>query len=91
MASNSKKDTGLSLGDKALSTPSDGVNEPSADFFIRVGDQPELGRLDPDGHGFTPFGRVVRGREVARLIHTARAQDQRLNPAIGIVDITRVR
>jgi peptidyl-prolyl cis-trans isomerase A (cyclophilin A) len=91
MALNDKKDTGLSLGDKAISRPPDGVDEPTADFFIRVGDQPELGRLAPDGKGFTPFGHVVRGREVARLIHTARAQDGRLNPPIGIVGIKRVR
>ncbi len=91
MAMSGKKDTGLSLDDKALSPPSDEVDQATPDFFIRVGDQPELGRLDPDGRGFTPFGRVVRGREVAQHIHTARAKDQRLNPPIGIVNITRVR
>ncbi len=91
MALNGKKDTGLSLGGKALSKPPDGAGEPTPDFFIRVGDQPELGRLDPDGQGFTPFGRVVRGREVARLIHTARAQDHRLTPPIGILDVRRVK
>jgi peptidyl-prolyl cis-trans isomerase A (cyclophilin A) len=91
MASNDNKDTGLSLGGKALSTPSAGLDEPTPDFFIRVGGHPELGRLDPDGQGFTAFGHVVRGHEVARLIHTARAQDGRLNPPIGIVGITRVR
>jgi|SRR5918995_1080764 peptidyl-prolyl cis-trans isomerase A (cyclophilin A) len=91
IALNGKKDTGLSLGDKALSTPPDGVDESTPDFFIRVGDHPEVGRLDPDGQGFTPFGRVVRGREVARLIHTARAQDHRLTPPIGILDVRRVK
>ena len=64
---------------------------PISDFFIRVEDQPELGTLGPDGLGFTPFGRVVRGREVVHLIHTARAQDQRLTPPIPIISITRVR
>jgi len=61
------------------------------DFFIRVGAQTELGRVEPNGRGFTPFGRVVRGREVVRLIHTARAKDHRLTPPVGIISITRVR
>ena len=90
MALNGKKDTGLSLSDKSPSPPTERM-EPALDFFIRVGDQTEIGRLDPDGRGFTSFGRVVRGREVARLIHTARAQDQRLTPPIGILDVRRVK
>lgn len=90
MALNGKKDTGLSLSDKPPSPPTDRM-EPTLDFFIRVGNQTEIGRLDADGRGFTPFGRVVRGREVARLIHTARAQNQRLTPPIGILDVRRVK
>ena len=86
-----KKDTGLALGDKALSVPEDGPDASSSEFFIRAGDHPELGRLDSDGQRFTPFGRVVRGREVVRLIHTARARDHRLTPPIGILEIERVR
>ena len=91
MALNGEKDTGLSLGDKAASMKPGGMDEATPDFFIRVGDQPELGRLDRDGQSFTAFGRVVRGREVARLIHTARAQDLRLTPPIGILDVRRVK
>src|ERR671911_1240946 len=72
------KDTGLAPRDKALSVTGDGPDAATPDFFIRVGNQPELGRLEPNGRSFTPFGRVVRGREVVRLIHTARAQDHRL-------------
>jgi peptidyl-prolyl cis-trans isomerase A (cyclophilin A) len=91
MAMNDKKDTGLALGEKVPSSTGDSPDAATPDFFIRVGDQPELGRLDPDGQGFTAFGRVVRGREVVRLIHTARAQDQRLTPPIAILSITRVK
>ena len=87
-----KKDTGLSLGGEATSIPRGGVDEAAAsDFFIRVARQPELGRLEPGGQGFAVFGRVVRGIEVVRLIHTARAQDQTLTPPIGILDVTRVK
>ena len=91
MALESKKDTGLAHGDKVLSLGGDGPYAPTPDFFIRVGDQPELGRLEPDGQGFAPFGRVVRGGEVVRLIQTARAEQQQLTPPIAIVSITRVR
>ena len=91
MALKGKKDTGLSQGDKVLSLRSDEPDASTPDFFIRVGEQPELGRLEPDGQGFTPFGRVVRGGEVVRLIQTARAEQQRLRPPIAIVSITRVR
>jgi peptidyl-prolyl cis-trans isomerase A (cyclophilin A) len=91
MAVNGKKDTGLALGDKALSLGRDRLDAGTPDFFIRVGAQPELGRLDPDGQGFTPFGRVVRGSAVVRLIQTARAEQQRLTPPIAITNITRVK
>jgi peptidyl-prolyl cis-trans isomerase A (cyclophilin A) len=91
IALNGKKDTGLALGDKVPSLRADRPDPESSDFFIRVGAQPELGRLDREGRGFIPFGRVVRGREVVRLIHTARAKDHRLTPPIGIIGITRVK
>ncbi|HET6778000.1 MAG TPA: peptidylprolyl isomerase [Gemmatimonadales bacterium] len=85
------KDTGLSDGEKVLSLGGDGLGGAASEFFIRIGHQPDLGRLEPDGRGFTPFGRVVRGREVVRLIHTARARDHALTPPIGILDARRVR
>jgi peptidyl-prolyl cis-trans isomerase A (cyclophilin A) len=91
IALNGRKDTGLSLGDNVPSAGGGRPDAATADFFIRVGDQPEVGRLDPDGRGFTPFGRVVRGREVVRLIQTARAEQQRLIPPIAITNITRVK
>ena len=86
-----KKDTGLALGDKAPSLGGGRLDAATPDFFIRVGGQPELGRLEPDGRGFTPFGRVVRGSEVVNLIHTARARDHRLTPPVAINSITRVK
>jgi peptidyl-prolyl cis-trans isomerase A (cyclophilin A) len=50
-------------------------NEPgtaSTEFFICVGDQPELdfgGKRNPDGQGFAAFGRVVRGMETVIRLH----------------------
>jgi peptidyl-prolyl cis-trans isomerase A (cyclophilin A) len=68
---------------------SDGVismarNEPgtaSADFFICIGDQPELdfgGRRNPDQQGFAAFGRVVEGMNVVRKIQALPADGQYL-------------
>lgn len=87
------KDTGLSHNDGTISMARDGPDSATSDFFICIGNQPELnfgGQRNPDGQGFAAFGRVIRGMDVVRLIQTARAQDQRLTPPIGIIDVTRV-
>ena len=88
------KDTGLSHQDGTISMARDGTDTATSDFFICIGNQPELdfgGKRNPDGQGFAAFGRVIRGGDVVRLIQTARAQEQRLTPPIGIIRITRVR
>jgi peptidyl-prolyl cis-trans isomerase A (cyclophilin A) len=84
--------TGLSHKDGTVSMARDGPDTATSDFFICIGDQPELdfgGKRNPDGQGFAAFGRVIRGMDVVRLIQTARARDQRLTPPIEILDITR--
>jgi peptidyl-prolyl cis-trans isomerase A (cyclophilin A) len=86
-------ETGLSHKDGTISMARGDPDTATSDFFICVGDQPELdfgGKRNPDGQGFAAFGKVVRGMNVVRLIQTARAQGQRLTPPIQILDITRV-
>ena len=59
----------------------------SSDFFICIGDQPELdfeGRRNPDGQGFAAFGRVVEGMHVVHKIHNSPAREQTLEPGIPI-------
>lgn len=66
----------------------------SSEFFICIGDQPELdfgGRRNPDGQGFAAFGKVVKGMEVAKKIHRQPADGQMLNPQIKILDIVRIK
>jgi peptidyl-prolyl cis-trans isomerase A (cyclophilin A) len=85
--------TGLRHVDGALSMARDGPDTATSDFFICIGDQPELdvgGKRNPDGQGFAAFGRVVGGLEVVRAIHRAPAEGQRLAPPIAIVSIRRV-
>lgn len=63
------------------------------DFFVCVGDQPELdfgGRRNPDRQGFGPFGSVVRGMDVVRRIHRAPVREQKLVPPVRIVRARRV-
>jgi peptidyl-prolyl cis-trans isomerase A (cyclophilin A) len=79
--------TGLSHVDGALSMARDGPDTATSDFFICVGDQPELdfgGKRNPDGHGFAVFGRVVKGMDVVRRIHAAPADGQSLTPPVII-------
>jgi peptidyl-prolyl cis-trans isomerase A (cyclophilin A) len=80
--------TGLRHLDGTLSMARDGPDTATADFFICIGDQPELdfgGRRNPDGQGFAAFGRVVRGMDVVRAIQSADADGQHLTPPVRIL------
>jgi peptidyl-prolyl cis-trans isomerase A (cyclophilin A) len=84
--------TGLLHKDGAISMARDGPDTATSDFFICIGDQPELdygGKRNPDGQGFAAFGRVVRGMDVVRRIQTASAEGQSLKPPIMIFSIRR--
>ena len=62
----------------------------TSEFFICVGDQPELdfgGRRNPDGRGFAAFGRVIKGMEVVRRIQQQPCNEQLLTPPIKITHI----
>lgn len=66
----------------------------SSEFFICVGDQPELdfeGKRNPDGQGFAAFGKVVSGMLVVKKIHQQPTEGQMLDPQIKILDISRVK
>ncbi len=65
-------------------------NEPgtaTSEFFICIGDQPELdfrGKRNPDGQGFAAFGKVTRGMKVVRRIHALPAPGQYLEKPVLI-------
>ncbi len=65
----------------------------SSEFFICIGDQPELdfgGRRNPDGQGFAAFGKVVRGMDVVREIQQQQpGEEQYLDDGIVIISVTR--
>ena len=86
------RDTGLKHEDGTLSMARDGPDTATSDFFICIGDQPELdfgGKRNPDGQGFAAFGKVLRGMDVVRKIQTCPAKGQNLVPPVNILDIRR--
>jgi peptidyl-prolyl cis-trans isomerase A (cyclophilin A) len=79
--------------DGTISMARNGPDTATTEFFICVGDQPELdfgGRRNPDGQGFAAFGRVTRGMDVVRRIHASTATAQRLTPPVTILAIRRL-
>jgi peptidyl-prolyl cis-trans isomerase A (cyclophilin A) len=85
---------GLTHKDGAISMARDGPDTATSDFFICVGDQPDLdfgGKRNPDGQGFAAFGRVVKGMDVVKKIQSAPADKQALDPPVKIVKISRKR
>ncbi|HJZ53855.1 MAG TPA: peptidylprolyl isomerase [Gemmataceae bacterium] len=86
------KDTGLKHKDGTISMARDGPDTATSDFFICIGDQPELdfgGKRNPDGQGFAAFGRVVKGMDVVKKTQAAPADGQTLKPPVKILKVTR--
>ncbi|MCI0700478.1 MAG: peptidylprolyl isomerase [Planctomycetia bacterium] len=87
------KDTKLAHKDGTISMARDGPDSATSDFFICIGDQPELdfgGKRNPDGQGFAAFGKVVKGMDVVKKIQSEKAEGQTLKPPVTIKKITRL-
>lgn len=84
--------TGIIHKDGVISMARSKPGTASSEFFICVGDQPELdfgGKRNPDGQGFAAFGKVIAGMEVVKKIHRQPVDGQMLDPRIKILDIIR--
>jgi peptidyl-prolyl cis-trans isomerase A (cyclophilin A) len=84
--------TGLAHRDGTISMGRFAPDSAHSEFFICIGDQPELdfgGRRNPDGQGFAAFGQVVTGMDVVKRIQTSSYEGQRLTPPIVINRIRR--
>jgi len=84
--------TGLKHLDGTISMARGGPDTATSDFFICIGDQPELdfaGKRNGDGQGFAAFGMVTSGMDIVRKIHAAPAKGQTLDPPVKIVNIVR--
>jgi len=65
----------------------------SSEFFICIGDQPELdfgGKRNPDGQGFAAFGKVIEGMDVVKKIQQLDDIDQYLKKPVFIIEIMRI-
>jgi peptidyl-prolyl cis-trans isomerase A (cyclophilin A) len=88
------RDTKMSHKDGTISMARDGPDTATSDFFICIGDQPELdfgGKRNPDGQGFAAFGRVVKGMDVVKKIQQAPAESQTLKPPIKIEKVSQLK
>jgi len=86
--------TGLKHLDGAISMARDQPDTATSDFFICIGNQPELdfgGKRNPDGQGFAAFGKVIKGMDVVRKIQSAPADGQKLTPPIKILSAKVIR
>ncbi|MSR54170.1 MAG: peptidylprolyl isomerase [Gemmataceae bacterium] len=88
------RDTGILHKDGTISMARDEPDTATGDFFICIGDQPELdfgGKRNPDGQGFAAFGKVVKGMDVVKMIQASKAEGQTLKPAISIKKVSRIK
>ena len=84
--------TGLKHTDGAISMARDSADTATSDFFICIGDQPELdfqGKRNPDGQGFAAFGKVTSGMDIVKKIQSQPFKEQTLTPPVKIIDIIR--
>jgi peptidyl-prolyl cis-trans isomerase A (cyclophilin A) len=86
--------TGIHHKNGTISMARDGADTATSDFFICIGNQPELdygGKRNPDGQGFAAFGHVTKGMDIVKKIQNSPASaDQALTPPIEIISVTRV-
>jgi peptidyl-prolyl cis-trans isomerase A (cyclophilin A) len=90
----STKETGILHKDGVISYARSTPGTESSEFFICIGNQPELnygGKRNPDGQGFAAFGRVIKGMNIVRKIQLQPSVEQALKPAIKIYNIIRVK
>ena len=84
--------TGLKHLDGVISMARSSPGTATSEFFICVGDQPQLdfgGSRNKDGQGFAAFGRVIKGMDVVHKIHSISAPGQYLVSPVKILTIKK--
>lgn len=85
-------ETGLRHLDGTISMARFRPDSAVSDFFICIGDQPELdfgGMRNPDGQGFAAFGQVTDGMDVVRTIQAGTTDSQTLIFPARIISVKR--
>lgn len=84
--------TGVLHKDGTISMARGSPGTASSEFFICIGDQPELdfgGHRNPDGQGFAAFGRVREGMDIVEKIQRLPDRNQYLPEPVVILNIVR--
>jgi peptidyl-prolyl cis-trans isomerase A (cyclophilin A) len=88
-------ETGLKHRLGTISMPrGENADSATAGFVICLEDTPSLdfgSKRYPDGQGFAAFGRVVKGMDVVRRIHSQPVKGQSLEPPVTITRIYRLQ
>jgi peptidyl-prolyl cis-trans isomerase A (cyclophilin A) len=85
-------ETGILHQNGVISMARSAPGSATSEFFICIGDQPELdfgGMRNKDGQGFAAFGRVTKGLDVVKKIHSLNAPGQYLEKPVRILNIER--
>ena len=93
IAHETTRQSGLRHLDGTISMARAQPGSATAEYFVCVGDQPELdfgGGRNPDGLGFAAFGRVVEGMDVIRALHARGEADQYLAQPIRVRSVRRI-
>lgn len=93
IAHESTRQTGILHKDGVISMARWRPGTATSEFFICVGDQPELdyqGKRNPDLQGFAAFGKVTAGMDVVNKIHQLPVAGQILDPPVKILKISRL-
>jgi peptidyl-prolyl cis-trans isomerase A (cyclophilin A) len=84
--------TGLKHHDGTLSMARNIPNSATNQFFVTIGEQPELdfgGKRNADGQGFAAFGHVTKGMDVVRKIQSGAVNGQNLLTPVTIIRVAR--
>lgn len=93
IAHETTQQTGLRHLDGTVSMARARPGSATAEYFVCIGEQPELdfgGGRNPDGLGFAAFGRVVEGMDVIRALHARGEVDQYLARPIRVRSVRRL-
>jgi peptidyl-prolyl cis-trans isomerase A (cyclophilin A) len=84
--------TGLKHHDGTLSMARSDTNSATNQFFVTIGEQPELdfgGKRNADGQGFAAFGQVTKGMDIVRIIQSGAVNGQNLLAPVTIIRVAR--
>ncbi len=82
--------TGIKHKNMVISMARSKPGTASSEFFICIGDQPELdfgGKRNPDGQGFAAFGKVVVGEDIVHKVWGSSAMGELIDPVVMIHQI----